>query len=274
VPVRFGENGGMPSHEATPFGDLLRGWRQRRGHSQLSLSLHAGVSSRHLSFVESGRSRPSREMVLHLSRVLQVPLREGNDLLLAAGFAPVHRETPLDGPDLRAANAAIELILSHQEPYPAVVLDRRWNLVKGNGAAVRLFAKLLGDRATKGPVNIVRLVFADDGLKPWITNWPEVAEALVDRVRREAVGGVVDAETQALLDEIAGGAPRPPAPGSASKPSAPIVPLCFRKGDLALDFFSTVTTLGTPRDIALQELRIECFFPANDATRQSASTAY
>jgi transcriptional regulator with XRE-family HTH domain len=264
----------MVTPEVTVFGGLLRTWRRRRGHSQLDLSLRAGVSSRHLSFVESGRSRPSREMVLHLCSVLQVPLRESNDLLLAAGFAPAHRETPLTGPALRAANAAIDLILTHQEPYPAVVMDRRWNLVRGNTAAGRFFRKLLGERAATEPANVLRLVFAADGLRPWLANWPEVARSLLDRVRREAVGGVVDDETKRLLEVVAGDVGSTADAWKSFDAASPLVPLCFRKGDLELDFFSTVTTLGTPRDIALQELRVECFFPANDATRERAPSAY
>jgi transcriptional regulator with XRE-family HTH domain len=185
------------------FGDLLRGWRRRRGHSQLELSLQAGVSSRHISFVESGRSKPSREMVLHLCRTLQVPLRESNDLLLAAGFAPAYPESKLDGQQLAAANTAIELILRNQEPHPAVVMDRHWNVLRANGAAQRLFARLLGDRTAPGPANVVRLVFAEDGLKPWLLNWSQVALAVLERVRREAVGGVLDAMTTALLEEVA-----------------------------------------------------------------------
>lgn len=251
----------MSTSGSPSLGDLLRDWRRRRGLSQLALSLRADVSSRHISFVESGRSRPSREMVLLLCRTLQVPLRESNDLLLAAGFAPAYRESRLDGPHLAAANAAVDLILRNQEPHPAVVMDRHWNLLRVNGAAKRLFTLLLGDRAPAGPANVVRLVFAEDGLKPWLENWPQVAAAVLERVRREAVGGVLDAATAALLEEVL-----PSAAGLSTRADAtdawPLVPLRFRKGELALDYFSMVTTLGTPRDIALQELRIECFFPA------------
>lgn len=263
----------MVTTERPAIGVMLRTWRHKRGLSQLDLSLRASVSSRHLSFLESGRSKPSREMVLHLCRVLQVPLRESNDLLLAAGFAPAHAESPLDGPALRAANAAIDLILAHQEPYPAVVMDRHWNLVRTNAAAARFFAKLVGPADPARPANVVRLVFANDGLRPLLANWAEVAASLLDRVRREAPGGVIDAPLQRLLDEIDGDraiARLPPPPAVA----APLVALQFRKDDLALDFFSTVTTLGTPRDIALQELRIECFFPADERTRELAPHAY
>lgn len=251
----------MTTAAAPSFGDLLRGWRRRRGLSQLALSLRADVSSRHISFVESGRSRPSREMVLLLCRSLQVPLRESNDLLFAAGFAPVYRDSRLDGPLLTAANAAIDLILRNHEPHPAVVMDRHWNLLRTNTAAQRLFTRLLGERAAAGPANVVRLVFAEDGLKPWLANWAQVAATVLERVHREAVGGVLDAATEALLAEV-----RPLAAGLKVTADAadgwPLVPLRFRKGDLAVDYFSMVTTLGTPRDIALQELRIECFFPA------------
>lgn len=235
--------------------------------SQLALALQASVSSRHVSFVESGRSRPSREMVLLLCRVLQVPLRESNDLLLAAGHAPAHAESSLDGAELRAANAAIDLILGHHEPLPAVVMDRHWNLLRQNQAAARFFTQLLGNRASSGPANVLRLVFAHDGLRPWLANWSEVAGGLLERVYREAPGGVVDAKTQQLLDELGTAAERKAL--ATAETRGPLIPLRFRKADLALDYFSTVTTLGTPRDIALQELRIECFFPADEATRRA-----
>lgn len=229
----------------------------------MALALRADVSQRHLSFLESGRSNPSREMVLLLTGNLQVPLRECNELLLAAGFAPEYRESRLDGPQLAAANAAIDLILGNHERYPAVVMDRHWNLVCANGAAQQLFERLLGRRAASQPANVVRLLFAEDGLKPYLANWPQVAVAIVERVHNEAVGGVVDEPTASLLADIQVEVARLRNVGDVAD-AWPLVPLRFRKGDLAVDYFSMVTTLGTPRDIALQELRIECFFPVGE----------
>jgi transcriptional regulator with XRE-family HTH domain len=259
-----------PSAGEIPIGRLLQRWRRMRGKSQLGLALQAGVSARHIGFLELGRSHPSREMVLLLAGVLDVPLRERNALLLAAGFAPVFRESVLAAPDMAQARKALELVLAHQEPYPAVVMDRHWNMVMTNQAAPRFFSRLLPRRA-EGPANVVRLMFDPEGLRPFVANWEEVAESLVRRVHREAVGGVPDEATTALLEEVLSypgvparwRSPDPPAP-------APYVAVCFRKGDLAMDFFSTVTTLGTPQDVTLQEMRIECFFPANEHTEAAA----
>jgi transcriptional regulator with XRE-family HTH domain len=262
------------AHETTrsPVGRLLQQWRQARRKSQFTLALDAGVSARHLSFIESGRANPSREMVLRLANALAVPFRERNDLLTAAGYAHVFRETGLTAPELTHARQAIELILQHQEPFPAVVMDRYWNLVTTNQAATRFFGLMLQGAAPPSPPNVIRLMFHPQGLRPRVANWETVAEALIQRVHREAVGGVPDATTEQLLAEVRS---YPGVPARWSEPSAapslwPLIPLQFRKDDLALDFFSTVTTLGTPRDITLQEIRIECFFPANDVTARAA----
>lgn len=253
-----------------PFGQLLSQWRRLRGKSQLDLAVDASVSPRHVSFVETGRSTPSREMVLTLASALSVPLREQNALLLAAGFAPVYRETDLDAPELAPARRALDLILRHQEPHPAVVMNRQWDIVTSNAAAQRLFARLLDGqpkpKSKKPPKpNVVRLVFDPKGLRPFITNWEAVAEALVQRVHREAVGGVKDDATKRLLAEVLAypGVPdrwRALDPGTTP---SPLVPISFRKGSLSVSYFSTVTTLGTAQDITLQELRVECFFPAD-----------
>lgn len=258
----------MPRTAGAPFGQLLQQWRRVRGKSQLDLAGDAEVSPRHVSFVETGRSTPSREMVLLLASALDVPLRERNALLLAAGYAPVYRETSLDAPELAPARHALDLILRHQEPYPAVVMNRHWDLVTSNRPAQRFFEFLLGSAAPPSPPNVVRLVFDPAGLRPHIANWAVVAESLIQRVHREAVGGVADDRTRALLDEVLaypGVPPRWRAPDPAL-PLAPLVPLSFHKGALAVRYFSTVTTLGTPQDVTLQELRVECFFPADAET--------
>lgn len=257
---------------ANPLGQLLQRWRHERGQSQLSLALDAGISPRHLSFIETGRTQPSRDMVLRLAETLGVPFRERNHLLTAAGFAHAYRETGLTAPEITHARRAIELILEHQEPFPAVVMDRHWNLVTTNKAAARFFGLLLAGSSPPGPPNVIRLMFHPDGLRPWVANWPSVAKSLLQRVRREAVGGVSDDATEKLLQEILA---YPDVPDRWSDMTmgaspGPLLAIEFRKADLALDFFSTVTTLGTPQDITLQEIRIECFFPANESTARSA----
>jgi transcriptional regulator with XRE-family HTH domain len=254
----------------SPVGELLRRWRRVRGLSQLGLAVEASTTPRHVSFVESGRSQPSRAMVLRLARVLDVPLRERNQLLLAAGYAPAYRESGLDGDHAAPVREALERILAAHEPHPAVVMDRHWNVVDANAAAGRFFAWLLGPRPE--PANVIRLMFAPDGLRPHVTNWEAAAEALMQRVHREAVGGVPDAETIALRDEALA-QPGVPAAWRLPDPSRappPVVPVAFTKDGLALSYFSTVTTLGTPQDALLQEIRIESFFPADEVTAAHA----
>jgi transcriptional regulator with XRE-family HTH domain len=259
---------------SSSVGRLIAQWRHARRKSQLALALDADVSSRHLSFLESGRAKPSREMVLRLADVLDVPLRERNELLLSAGFAPLYRETDWAAPEMHEARRALELILARQEPFPAVVMDRHWNLVLGNRGATRFFSWLVDLAQQPSPPNVLRLLFHPDGVRPFVTNWEEVAHALVQRVHREAVGGVPDEATRALLDEILGypGVPaRWRAPDFRVAPP-PFMPVRFAKDDRAFRFFSTVTTLGTPYDITLQEMRIESFFPA-DAETEAATEA-
>jgi transcriptional regulator with XRE-family HTH domain len=253
------------------FGPLLVHWRQLRNKSQLTLATEASVSPRHLCFVETGRSHPSRDMVLTLARALEVPLREQNALLLAAGFAPLYRETPLDAPELATARKALDTILSHHEPFPAVVLNRHWNILRTNGAAQRFFAFLLD---SKPPVssNVLRMVFDPEGLRPMISNWEPVAESLIHRVHREAIGGVPDSQTRLLLAQALAfpDVPRRFRTPDLETPLSPIVPIGFAKGELTFEYFSTVTTLGTPQDVTLQEIRIECFFPMDETTDRNA----
>jgi hypothetical protein len=229
------------------------------------------VSIRHLCFIETGRSNPSRNMVLKLAEVLEVPLRERNTLLLAAGFAPAYQESALDAPSLAAVGEAIAAILAQQEPFPAVVMNRDWDIQHSNQAATIFFGFLQDGRtaAAPGPPNVLRMMFHPDGLRPNVANWPEVTEALVRRVRREAIGGVTDDRAQRILAEVLAypGVPTTLATLDATTPTLPVVPVCFTRDGHRFDFFSTVTTLGTAQDITLQELRIECFFPANPQTR-------
>jgi len=258
------------------FGRLLQHWRQARRKSQMTLALDAEVSPRHLSFVESGRAKASRDMVLKLANALDVPFRERNTLLTAAGFSHAYRETGLAEPELAQARKAIELIFEHQEPYPAVVMDRHWNMINSNNAAKTLFGLLLADSKAPEPPNVLRLMFHPAGLRPWVSNWEGVANALIQRVHREAVGGLPDQTTLKLLEEIKSyaGASEVLRTPDLSAPITPLLPIKFRKGKLAVDFFSAVTTLGTPLDVTLQEIRIECFFPADEQTTTKAHAGY
>ncbi len=256
------------------FGPLLQQWRKARRLSQLALASEAAVSIRHLCFIETGRSSPSRGMVLKLAEVLDVPLRERNTLLLAAGFAPVYQESALDAPTLAAVRGALDTILAQQEPYPAVVLDRDWDIRMVNRAATAFFAMLQAGHAAAppGPPNVLRMMFHPDGVRPYVTNWADVAEALVRRVRREAIGGEADPRARRILAEVLA---YPDVPASltnvdATGPLLPIVPVRFARDGRRFAFFSTVTTLGTAQDVTLQELRIECFFPADEPTRAAA----
>jgi transcriptional regulator with XRE-family HTH domain len=252
---------------ASPVGALLQHWRRERRMSQLVLSHEAGVTQRHVSFVESGRANPSREMVLTLARALDVPLRERNQMLLAAGYAPHYRETGLDDESMARVRAALERVLSHHEPFPAVVMDRHWDVVEANAAAAAMFAFLLGAPPPE-PANVVRLMFT--ALRPHVANWEQTGEALVQRVHREAVGGVPDPRTTALLDEVLS-LPGVPAgwrtPDFATTP-LPLIPVRFAKDGVEVAYFSLVTTVGTPQDVTLQEIRLESFFPADDRSAE------
>jgi transcriptional regulator with XRE-family HTH domain len=254
--------GGPPA-----VGDLLRGWRQRRRRSQLDLSLGAGVSARHLSFVETGRARPSREMVLRLAEELDVPLRERNELLVAAGFAPVYGQRPLDGPDLAAVRAGIDRVLAATEPFPAVAVDRRWQLVAGN-RGVPLLTEGADPRLLEPPVNVLRLALHPDGMARRIANLPQWRSHLLHRLARE-VRLTGDTELAALHRELAalpgGTDPRPP-DGIA-------VPLRIRTGDAQLSFLSTVTTFGTAVDVTAAELSVEAFLPADERTAEAVRQA-
>lgn len=258
----------------TKVGSLMAYWRNQRRMSQLALATEAEVSPRHVSFIESGRSNPSRDMVLLLASVLDVPLRERNRLLAAAGFAPVYQQSPMEAPQLAVVKQALDAILAQHRPFPAVVLDRGWNIVKANDAGERFFAFLLAGQAPPAPANVLRLIFHPQGLRPHITNWEEVAEGLIQRVHREAVGQIVDDELRALVNEVLA---YPGVPAHWRRPDLgasmlPIIPVCFEREGRRFVYFSTVTTLGTPVDVTAQETRIECFFPVDDETRAAAAS--
>lgn len=254
-------------------GPLIAYWRNQRRMSQLALATEAEVSPRHVSFIESGRSNPSRDMVLLLASVLDVPLRERNRLLAAAGFAPAYRETAIDQPHLDVVQRALDAILAQHRPFPAVVLDRAWNILRANDAGERFFAWLLEGQNPPSPPNVLRLIFHPQGLRPHITNWDEVAEGLIQRVHREAVGNIVDDDVRGLVNEVLAypGVPAQWRRADLSASLLPIIPVRFEKAGKRFAYFSTVTTLGTPIDVTAQETRIECFFPVDDETRRAAA---
>jgi transcriptional regulator with XRE-family HTH domain len=256
-------------------GTLIAYWRTVRRMSQLALATAAEVSPRHVSFIESGRAKPSREMVLQLASTLDVPLRERNTLLQAAGFSAAYRESSLAAPQLAVVRQALEAILAQHRPYPAVVLDRAWNVVSMNDAAERFFNLLLAGTAAErlGAPNVLRLMFHRDALRPFVTNWEEVAEGLIQRVHREVVGNTLADDVRALVAEVLA---YPDVPKRFARPDLgaamlPIVPIMFARDLHRFSYFSTVTTLGTPIDVTAQEIRIECFFPVDDETRRAAS---
>jgi transcriptional regulator with XRE-family HTH domain len=271
----------MPRAEAAApagIGGLLRQWRAQRGLSQLDLSGEAGISARHLSFVETGRAQPSREMVLLLSRALDVPLRDRNELLIAAGYAPVYRQTDLAAPAMTQVRRALDFILRQQEPYPALVLDRHWDVLAVNEGSARVQAHFLDPAAVAalGPPNAMRLMFHPHGFRPCIVNWEATAASLIQWLHRDVARGVGDERTRALLAELL---EYPDVPHQWRRldldvSTAPFLPIEFSRANVTLRYFTTLTSLGTPYDITLQELRIESFFPADDvtetATRQLA----
>lgn len=224
--------------------------------SQLELSTSAGVTARHVSFVETGRSRPSRELLHVLADSLDMPLRDRNELYLAAGFAPPYTSMSTDDDELAEVMAALERIIDSHEPLPGVIMDRRWNLVRANPPARELFASMIDLSTVDQPPNVLRLMFGP--LRPHVANWETIAPALLARARREAVGGVPDAELRALLDELSSLAPESPIPPTAS---GPVIDVQFVVDGTVHRYFSTITTLGTSADVTLQELRVELFHP-------------
>ena len=255
-----------PPAPSTHVGTLLRGWRSARHLSQLDLALRADVSARHLSFVETGRAQPSRDLVSTLADALEVPLRERNALLVSAGYAPEVRETTLSAPEMALTRQAIDFILNQQEPYPAFVLNRHWDLLMSNRASKRVFGLLIGDQ-TRHP-NIMRQVFDPASLRPRIVNWDEVAGDMIRHLHADAVAVPSDARTHSLLNEVLAypGVPSRWRLRDLSARAAPLLTAVYKNGDAELRFFSTITRFGAPNDVTLEELRIECSFPADDAT--------
>jgi transcriptional regulator with XRE-family HTH domain len=244
-----------------PLGTLLRDWRRRRRLSQLDLALEAGVSARHLSFLETGRSKPSREMVLHLSEQLEVPLRDRNHLLLAAGFAPAFEERAIDAPEMAPVREALERVLTGHEPYPAVVVDRWWNLAAAN-RSIAMFTASVPDHLMQPPVNVLRVSLHPEGMASRIVNYGEWRAHLLDRLQRQ-VALTGDERLAALYEEVSA---YPGETGEAHPGGEIAVPLRYAHDGRELSFFSTIATFGTAVDITLAELSIEAFFPADQAT--------
>lgn len=272
---------GASTAEARPgVGDLLARWRKTRRMSQLGLALEAEISSRHVSFIETGRARPSRDMVLRLAQALDVPLRERNDLLLAAGFAPVHRETPLDAPEMAPMLAALRVILGRHDPFGAVAMDRNWDIVMASAASTALFnqCRLPGTseieplRLTTAPrPNMIRTTCHPDGFKRLLVNWAEIVADTLTRVADE-VAHDNNPKRRALLDEVLGYPDVAAARAAAQRDTPPLmIPVTMRlPGGATLELMSTLATLGTAEDITLRELRIEAFYPIDPAVEAQA----
>jgi transcriptional regulator with XRE-family HTH domain len=262
-----------PPAERTPVGAMLRDWRRRRRLSQLDLALEAGISSRHLSFVETGRSRPSAAMVVHLAEELQIPLRERNRLLLAAGYAPVYEERSLDDPEMAPVHETIRLVLDGHDPNPALAVDRGWALVAHNRGAALLMAGLPEDLRAE-PLNVLRASLHPDGLAPRIANLRQWKDHVLGRVAREAML-TGDPALRTLYRELdAYPVPAADEPDPLGLPSGDVaVPLRLRAPHGELRFLSTVTTFGTPADITVEELSIESFFCADAATAAAMRAA-
>jgi transcriptional regulator with XRE-family HTH domain len=266
------EQQGMDRGGFADFAQALRFWRGRRGYSQLRLSAHSGVSQRHLSFLEQGRAQPSRDMVIRLGVMLDIPLRERNAMLLAAGYAPAYRERRLADPELAPVLQALEFMLAQHAPYPALVVDRLWNLALANGPAQRLMRWLL-DVPDAAPlpldnVNVLRLMLDPALVRRHLKNWEAVCADLLHWIRREALGDGPRGEAATLLAELAA----LPGMGEAMDASSldgralPFLPMQIRKDGVSLNLFTSIATMGTPHDVTVHELRIESFFPSDEAT--------
>lgn len=251
-------------------GPLLRDWRQRRRLSQFELALQADVSARHISFIETGRSRPSAEMVLHLAVNLDIPLRERNQLLLAAGYAPVYGQRGLDDPEMGPVHDTLELILRGHEPYPAMLVDRHWGIVSAN-RAFTLLTEGAAPELLEPPANVLRLALHPNGVAPRIVNFAQLRATLLLWLARQAIstGDPALAALHQELSELPGGEPSPSEPTSDEV----AVPLRIRSGESVLSFISTITTFARATDITLAELSIESFYPT-DLTTANALRAY
>lgn len=256
------------------LGAMLREWRRLRGMSQLTLALTADLSQRHVSFIESGRSGPSREMVLRIAEALDMPLRARNELLNAAGFAPLYPERPIDDGELERIRGALGRVLSHHEPYPALVLDAAWNIIMRNQTSARIISHCVDEaamieRAPDKKLNFIRMMFAPDGMRVHVRSWESTAPILITRLRREAMSSAAS-HAKVLLDEVSGAFSRD---GRKMLPTnldgaslSPTIPLELEIDGTILRLFNMLSTFGTPQDVTLQGIRIEMSFPVDDAS--------
>ena len=261
-------SGSHPQQPGSPVGQLLRDWRSSRGLSQLDLAMQAGFSARHVSFIETGRTQPSRQALLVLAETLDVPLRERNRLLEAGGYAHVYRQTPLGSGEMTHIRGVLQFILDRHKPYAAIVLDRYSTCLLGNGVSDQLLAAVVDPSLLSAHGNLLRMVFHPLGARRFIANWDEVARHLLGRAGRE-LGTSGDEVAEALLAELRGFVgPSTPHEPHAFSPGDLLLPVHIRKDGIDLRLFSAIMTLGTPRDVTLQELRIETFFPADEASER------
>jgi transcriptional regulator with XRE-family HTH domain len=253
------------------FGARLSAWRVRRRESQLDLAMSANISQRHLSFVESGRTLPSRDMVMRLCRALDIPLRARNELLVSAGYASLYPERSLELSEMESVSDALRRTISHHEPYPAFVVDREWRIVMSNVGATRLVSACLDDATLRaispgGGLNFMRMMFEPTQMRPRILNWPAVAPRLLARLRNEARGNPTS-PSMVLLRELGPSVAGSAAEDDQDRHELPIVPLELHVANATLKLFNTITTFGTPQDVGLQELRIEMSYPIDAETR-------
>ena len=247
-------------------GPMIRELRLARRLSQEELAHRAEVSTRHLSCLESGRARPSHTMLLVLGSAMDLPLRERNTLLVAAGFAPVYRVSPLEDPAMAHVHQAVTHILNLHEPHPAILMDRSWNVLRANDGAMRLFAWCGVQLSASAPQNALRILFDPSvGLRQWVQNFDAIADATLDRLRTEAD---VDQELQALLRELEKFRGKARGRSNEAAPHPVALPIHVKRDDVELRYFTTLTTLGTPLDVTAQELRIEGYFPMDEATKE------
>jgi transcriptional regulator with XRE-family HTH domain len=266
----------------SPVGRLLKHWRGARRMSQLDLALEAGISTRHLSFVETGRAQPSRDMLLTLAEALDIPLRERNDILDAAGYARFYRDTALDdpamAPEMVQVRKALDLMLANHEPYPCLVVDGVWNIRMVNQATGRMLVFFLGPETVEalagaGAANAMELLFDPAGLRPYVVGWENTARSLLSRAQREAFREGDGGRAGALIDTLLAypGVPADWRTVNLQTPLEPVLTMTLAKGDVAFNYFTTITTFGTPLDAGLQDLHIESFFPADAATEAAVT---
>lgn len=258
-----------PGSTGASFGSLLRHWREARRYSQMDLALEANVSSKHVSFLETGRNRPSREMIVRLANAMDIPLRDRNLMLSAAGFAGVYPESSLEAPEVARVEEALQRILDKHEPYPAIVVDADWEIVRQNEGGRRLAALFL-DQPDLASQNAIELLFSEDGLQPAVENWEALSSILLMRLFRETLAAGASRHRKALFERIAAMPTTPPnwRELATRLPAGPTIDLILNRDERRVRFFTTVTTFGTPQDVTVQELRIESYFPADADTRR------